>query len=183
MFASIYSVLFFTLNCRTIFNLWKFLSVYDHVLWRLVVILETVIDGMIDICICFTLTDNTCTLHIQLNEHLFYHNYSCTHVKWWIMLVNLYDHAPHVSYYMYYFSLCLIMLLYYICKSIWSCTPCILLHVLFSFCLIMLLYHICRPIWSHTLYACLDVCYIVVLWTILSLMPTTSHPKAIGGVC
>ena len=25
--------------------------------------------------------------------------------------------------------------------------------------------------------------YLQLLWTILSLMPTTSHPKAIGGVC
>ena len=30
---------------------------------------------------------------------------------------------------------------------------------------------------------CMYVCYIVVLWTILSLMPTTSQPKDIGGVC
>ena len=26
-------------------------------------------------------------------------------------------------------------------------------------------------------------CLLVALWTILSLVPTTSHPKAIGGVC
>ena len=81
----------------------RFLSVYDHVLWRLVVALETVIDMMIDICICLTLTDHMCTLHIWLNEHLFYHDYSCIHVKLWIIFVNLYDHAPHVSYYIYYF--------------------------------------------------------------------------------
>ena len=27
------------------------------------------------------------------------------------------------------------------------------------------------------------VCLLVALWTILSLMLTTSHPKSIGGVC
>ena len=82
----------------------KFLSVYNHVLWRLVVALETVIDMMIDIYICLTLSDHMCTLHIWLSEHLFYHDYSCIFVKLWIILfVNLYNHALHVHYYLYYF--------------------------------------------------------------------------------
>ena len=57
----------------------KFLSVYNHVLWRLVVTLETVTDMMIDIYI--TRTNHTCTIHIRFNEHLFYHDYPCIHVK------------------------------------------------------------------------------------------------------
>ena len=99
-------ILFYSLQLIiTQFSIYvSFLSVYDHVLWRLVVALETVIDMMIDICICLTVTDHTCTLHIWLNEHLFYHDYSCIHVKLWIILfVNLYNHTPHVCYYMYYF--------------------------------------------------------------------------------
>ena len=54
----------------------KFLSVYNCVLWRLVVTLETVIDVMIEICICLVLMEHTCTLHIWLKEHyhLFYHD-------------------------------------------------------------------------------------------------------------
>ena len=46
---------------------------------------------------------------------------------------------------------------------------------------------ISKSIWSCTfgtpLYVCMYVCYIVALWAILSLMLTTSHPIAIGGVC
>ena len=96
----------------------------------MVVALETIIDVMIDISICLTLTNHMCTLHIQLNEHLFYHDYSCIHVKLQIILfVNLYDHASHFYYML--FSFCLITLIYYICKCIQSCTPCMLSHVLF----------------------------------------------------
>ena len=47
----------------------KFLSVYNYVLYRLVVTLEIVIDMMIDICISLVLTDHMCNLHIWLKEH------------------------------------------------------------------------------------------------------------------
>ena len=141
----------------------KFLWVYNCVLLGLVVALETVIDAMIDICIPRVLTNHTCTLHIWLNDyyHLFTMISFCIHVKLW-----------------------------HIFKSIWSHTPCMLSHYYFSFYLIMPLYCIiCINLYDHMpcedycMYVCMYVCYIVVLWTILSLMLTTSHPKAIGGVC
>ena len=43
-----------------------------------------------------------------------------------------------------------------------------------------------KPIRSHAYCTLLYVYYFllpIALWTILCLMPTTSHPKAIGGVC
>ena len=78
MFAPICSFYFLHLIIAQFSNDVKFLSVYDCVLWRLVVALETVIDMMIDIYI--TLADHMCTMYIWLNEHLFYHGYSCIHV-------------------------------------------------------------------------------------------------------
>ena len=81
MLAPIYSVLFLHLIIAQFSIYVKFLLVHERLLSRLVVALETVIDVMIDVCICLTVTNQMCTFHIQLNEHLFYHDYPCIHVK------------------------------------------------------------------------------------------------------
>ena len=47
---------------------------------------------------------------------------------------------------------------------------------------VFVLFHV---FYFHAFCKCLYICvfYITVLKTILSLMPTTSYPKGIGGVC
>ena len=155
-----YSVLVYSVDCNTIFNactvsicLWAcFVKIKSHLRdcnrcddWHPCQIMNYIICKPIWSC-------PTCMLLHALIFILF----NDTN----LLFVNLYNHAPPICCHNVLFSFCSLMLLYYICKSTWSCFP-FLLHVLFSFCQI---YHICTSLWSCTQYMIFSFCLMTLLY-------------------
>ena len=183
------SVLFYPIDYNTIFNLCKvcislwlcFVKISSHLSncnrcddWHLYIPCSSQPHMHLAHLAKWTLTPvlSWLVLYICQIVNLYYKSiWSCTS---WMLL--------HVLFFLYFVTS-------FHCKSIQSHTPCMLLYVLFFdlFDHTIILYYICKCICSCAfctlLYVCMYVCYIVVMWTILSLMPTTSHPKAHGGVC
>ena len=94
---------------------------------------------------CFIMIKSVYMLNCTMNVKSIWSHTSCMilHVLifcfvWschYIILVNLYDHMPHVCYCMYYCFVLFDHVIYYTCKTIQSCAWGILLHVCMLYCL------------------------------------------------